>query len=170
VATDGACVSGPFLTHITVERGLGVFYAGGYGALTRHEVPEGKVQSLALFVSAHARALLSARAFRNSAQTLFVDSGLFFAANENRKAEFGLPGGCFSCLCGGEGFVMKFRGTWPCACECVRASLLTTRAACAGPCVVYTQNRNKAIWNKVLRPRPRKTQQNQHAGAAAGVH
>jgi uncharacterized protein (AIM24 family) len=63
-----------------------MFWAGGYGALTRHEIPAGK--------------------------TFFLDNGLFFAANEQVNIELGLPGGFISCCCGGEGVVMKFTG--PC--------------------------------------------------------
>jgi len=104
------CCAGeaPFLTQITVANGNGMFYAGGYGALTRHEIPEGKV--------------------------LFLDHGLFFAANDQTVIEAGLPGGVISCLYGGEGLVMKFKG----------------------PAVVYSQNRDSAIWNKILKPRQKK--------------
>jgi len=86
----------------------GMFWAGGYGALTRHDVPAGK--------------------------SLFLDNGLFFAANELVDIGLGLPGGCISCCFGGEGVVMQFKG----------------------PAVVYSQNRSPAIWQKVLNPRAAK--------------
>jgi len=82
----------------------GMFWAGSYGALTRHDIPEGK--------------------------TLFLDNGLFFAANEKVNIGLGLPGSCISCCYGKEGVVMKF----------------------TGPAVVYSQNRSPAIWAKVLNP------------------
>lgn len=98
---------GAFLTKINVPVGeQGVFYAGGYGALTRHELVAG--------------------------QTMFVDTGLFFAASDRTQLEIALPGDCAACVFGGEGFVMKF----------------------TGPSVIYTQNRNPIIWKRVLRPRP----------------
>jgi len=114
------CCAGeaPFLTKVTVENGNGMFYAGGYGALTRHEIPEGKV--------------------------LFLDHGLFFAANDQTAIEAGLPGGLISCLYGGEGLVMKFKG----------------------PAVVYSQNRDAYIWNTLLRPRQKKKKG--QAGQAGG--
>lgn len=62
----------------------GMFFAGGYGALTRHEIPAGK--------------------------TFYLDLGLFFAANEKTKIEIGYPGSLWNCFCGGEGLVMKFTG------------------------------------------------------------
>lgn len=105
-----------FLTKIESPEGAGMFYAGGYGALSRHEIPAGK--------------------------TMFIDDGLFFAAHADTDIEVGIPGGCISCLYGGEGIVMKFHG----------------------PAVVYTQNRNPAIWNKLLNPPPKK--ENSPGGAA----
>jgi uncharacterized protein (AIM24 family) len=106
---------GPFFTHITINEekgGNGMFYAGGYGAITRHEVPAGK--------------------------TLFLDNGLFFAANEALNISLGMPGGCLGCMCGGEGLVMKI----------------------TGPTVVYSQNRSPSTWKKILnQPPPAKKRQ-----------
>jgi uncharacterized protein (AIM24 family) len=85
-----ACCCGgmpPFITKITVKedsKDPGMFYCGGYGAITRHEVPEGKF--------------------------LYLSRGLFFAANDKTQIDGGLPGDCLSCLFGGEGFCMKFPG------------------------------------------------------------
>jgi len=105
-----ACIcaqEGVFLTQVTAsDQNQGVFYAGGYGALERHEVPQGK--------------------------SLFIDGGLFFAASDKTVFDICLPGSVVSCLCGKEGFCMKFHG----------------------PCVVYTQNRHPGIWKRVLQPRP----------------
>jgi uncharacterized protein (AIM24 family) len=121
-----ACCCGgmpPFITKITVnDQQNGMFYCGGYGAITRHEVPDGKY--------------------------LYLSRGLFFAANDKTKIEGGLPGTCISCLYGGEGFCMKFRG----------------------PAVVYSQNRNPNIWAKVLNPPPpRKKKQQQGMGRAGNM-
>jgi len=110
-----ACCCGgvqrPWVVRITVAEGNanpGVFWAGGYGALTRHELAAG--------------------------QTLYVDTGLFFAASDKTTIDAGCVGGLITCLCGGEGIVMKFKG----------------------PNIIYTQNRNPRIWQKVLHPRHRK--------------
>jgi len=122
-----ACICGgesPFITKITSNDGQNaMFYAGGYGAITRHEIPEGK--------------------------TFCLDNGLFFAANENINFELGLPGGPIGWCYGGEGWVLKFRG----------------------PCVVYSQNRDPAIWRKILRPRPKKNKKQNGApnGIVGGV-
>jgi len=90
---------GPFLTKVTTTDGTGVFFAGGYGSIERHEVPAGK--------------------------TFFVDTSLFFAAHESTMIDLGVPGGCSTFLCGGEGFVMKFNG----------------------PAVIYTQSRDPRIFS-----------------------
>jgi uncharacterized protein (TIGR00266 family) len=85
----GACCfggEGPFLTKVSCEQGKGMFFAGAYGALERHDIPGGKM--------------------------LFVDAGLFFAAHETVQIRVGLAGGLKTCLCGGQAFVMKFSG--PC--------------------------------------------------------
>lgn len=58
-----------FLTRITVEEGAGVFYAGGYGALNRTEIEEGK--------------------------RLLMDGGTFFAANQHARFTVAMPGGWF---------------------------------------------------------------------------
>jgi uncharacterized protein (TIGR00266 family) len=89
-----ACCCGdvrPWLCKVTIEDEKkegksGMFWAGGYGALTRHEVQAGQV--------------------------FYLDNGLFFAANEKVNFELALPGGCVSCCWGMEGVVMQFRG--PC--------------------------------------------------------
>jgi len=76
---------GPFLTKVTSDE-KGLFFAGSYGALERHEIQE--------------------------KQVLFVDPGLFFAAKADIKIGIGLAGGIKTCCFGGEAFVMKFTG--PC--------------------------------------------------------
>lgn len=82
------CLSGegPFLTRVTSANGPGVFYGGGFGSITRHDIPPGQV--------------------------FFVDNGLFFAANDKTKIQIGLVGGVKATCCSGEGLVMKFYG--PC--------------------------------------------------------
>jgi uncharacterized protein (TIGR00266 family) len=85
----GACLfggEGPFFTRVSCADGTGVFFAGGYGSIERHEIPAGK--------------------------QFFVDTSLFFAAHESTAIDVGTPGGCMSFLCSGEGFIMKFNG--PC--------------------------------------------------------
>jgi len=87
-----ACCCGdvkPWLVKCTVDeksKENAMFWAGGYGVLTRHEILPG--------------------------QNFFLDNGLFFAANETVNIGLGLPGGCISCCFGKEGIVMKFTG--PC--------------------------------------------------------
>jgi uncharacterized protein (AIM24 family) len=74
-----------FLVKITVQGDQnGMFYAGGYGAITRHDVPADKF--------------------------LWLSRGLFFAASDKTQINGGLPGSCVSCLYGGQGFAMKFQG------------------------------------------------------------
>lgn len=83
------CCSGEglFMTKVLVkDQSTGVFFAGGYGEILRHDVPEGKC--------------------------LFVDTGLFFAAHADTKINIGCIGGLKTFLCSGEGLVMKFFG--PC--------------------------------------------------------
>jgi uncharacterized protein (TIGR00266 family) len=75
---------GFFLTTIRAESGTALFYAGGYGQIQRHQVPEGR--------------------------QFFVNTGLFFAASEQTKFAVGCPGNLKSFCCSGEGFVMKFTG------------------------------------------------------------
>jgi len=82
-----ACLCGSegiFMTKVYSREGPGLFYAGGFGQLQRHEIPEGK--------------------------TLLVNNGLFFAANDRTTFEIGLPGTCMSWCYGKEGFVMKING------------------------------------------------------------
>jgi len=74
-----------FLVHITVKGDQnGMFYAGGYGAITRHDVPADK--------------------------HLWMSRGHFFAASDKTSIDGGLPGSIISCLYGGQDFAMKFRG------------------------------------------------------------
>lgn len=84
----GACLcggEGPFMTKVVSNGdGNGMFFAGGYGSLERHDIQEGK--------------------------ELFVDNGLFFAAHETCQISIGMPGGCNELCFSGEGLVMKFQG------------------------------------------------------------
>lgn len=61
---------------------------------------------------------------------LAVNTGMFFAAPDSVPIHVGIPGGCCELCCSGEGFVMKFRG----------------------PCVLYTQNRDPAVFEQLLSP------------------
>jgi len=104
---------GPFLTRVTTKDPYGMFYAGGYGAVTRHDIPTG--------------------------QMFLVDNGLFFAANDKQKIAVtffgGMHGwwsGCKAANCSGEGLVMRF---W-------------------GPCVIFTQSRDPAIFDPIDRRPP----------------
>lgn len=76
--------TGAFLTHVTVKEGSGMFYAGNFGAITRHDIGPGQV--------------------------FLVDDGLFFAAHESTHIGIQLLGGLKTALCSGEGFVMRFVG------------------------------------------------------------
>lgn len=83
----GACCcggEGAFFTEISSTGGDGVFYAGGFGALKRHEIEAGK--------------------------TLVINDGLFFAANSGTGISIEILGGFKTCCCGGEGFVMSIAG------------------------------------------------------------
>lgn len=62
----------------------GVFYAGGYGALTRHVVTEGNC--------------------------ILMSTGTFFATSDDQEFTLRMPGGCVSYQCGGEGLVMAIKG------------------------------------------------------------
>jgi len=73
-----------WLTKVTVEDGDGAFYAGGYGAITAHDVPEGN--------------------------TVCMSSGAFFASPSEHPFELRMPGGILSCQFGGEGLVMAMTG------------------------------------------------------------
>jgi len=112
---------GAFLTMVTVPpeaaNKKGMFFAGSYGSLERHEIPAGKI--------------------------FYVDTGLFFAAHEGTHIDIGLAGGCCTCICGGEGFVMQFHG----------------------PCVLYTKSRNPAIFD---RWETHGSKRHRQAGAGAG--
>lgn len=83
-----ACLAadeGPFLTRVTSQTN-GVFYAGAFGSIVRHDLAPGQI--------------------------LVVEHGLFFAANDKTKLKVGLVGGVKATCCSGEGLVMKFFG--PC--------------------------------------------------------
>jgi uncharacterized protein (TIGR00266 family) len=96
---------GPFLVHVSSMDGApAVFYAGDYGAIQRHDVPAGR--------------------------NFFVKAGLFFATSDKVPIQISLPDNCKTCICGGEGLVLKF----------------------TGPCSVFTQNRDPAVIRKLLNP------------------
>lgn len=79
---------GAFLTRVTLNsddpNDMGIFMAGGYGAMVRHDVPNGK--------------------------TLCVSRGLFFAAHEKVELKIGYVGGLKNMCCSGASIVMKFSG------------------------------------------------------------
>jgi len=76
---------GFFMATVRAEEGKTcLFYAGGYGQIQRHQVPEGK--------------------------QFFVHHGLFFAASEQTNFDIGCPGGCKTFIFGGDGLVIKLRG------------------------------------------------------------
>lgn len=81
-----------------------MFFASAYGQVSKQEVPPGK--------------------------TLFVSSGVFFACQTGLSYAVGLPGGCQTLCCGGEGFVLKF----------------------TGPCSVYTVNKDRWAFMALLAP------------------
>jgi len=111
-----------FLTKVYITEGnSGMFYAGGYGAITRHEIPAGK--------------------------TLFLDRGLFFAANDKTEFSLGCPGGCWGCYFGGEGLVMKF----------------------AGPRVIFSQNRDPGPLMELLKRPKQKEKKGKNAGSNVRV-
>jgi len=100
------CCSGEggFLTWITAN-GTDMFFAGGFGCIQRLTIPEGK--------------------------TLYVNTGLFFAASDTTPINITIPGSCFpGFCCNGEGFVIRF----------------------SGPCQVFTQNRDPDEFEKLLNP------------------
>eukprot|EP00117_Sycon_ciliatum_P047251 scpid99461/ scgid33763/ len=85
----GCCTSsladeGLFFTKVTTKDPHGLFFAGGFGEIIRHDIPDGK--------------------------TLYVDNGLFFAAHEKTNIKIKVLGGVQTCACGGEGVVMSFKG------------------------------------------------------------
>jgi uncharacterized protein (TIGR00266 family) len=77
---------GFFLTNVRLKDGAeaGVFLAGSYGALVRHDIPEGQV--------------------------LYVTKGLFFAAHETTKFRMGLAGDLKNLCCSKGAICMKFYG------------------------------------------------------------
>jgi len=80
---------GLFMTKVTLKKdaeSTGLFYAGGYGAIHRNDIGEGKV--------------------------FYVDNGYFFAGKHTQKIRIAIVGGIKSFCAGGEGMVMKFTG--PC--------------------------------------------------------
>lgn len=82
----GPCMAaGMFLTHITSKGGPAMFWTGGYGAVTRHDVPAGK--------------------------ELYLNQPMFFACPDNLDIGVAFPGAPCCCLTG-EGAVYKFIG--PC--------------------------------------------------------
>ncbi|SPQ98145.1 unnamed protein product (mitochondrion) [Plasmodiophora brassicae] len=82
----GLAGEGMFLVKVTTQdmKSPAVFFAGGYGEIIRHDIPEGK--------------------------ELMVENGLFFAAHESTRFRIGILGGLGTFCFGGEGFVMRFRG------------------------------------------------------------
>lgn len=77
---------GAFLTHVKLMKDAqaGVFLAGNYGALVRHDIPQGQV--------------------------LYVTKGLFFAAHETTKFRIGLAGGLKNLCCSKGAICMLFYG------------------------------------------------------------
>jgi uncharacterized protein (AIM24 family) len=76
---------GPLFTHMTADGSAGVGFCSAFGAIKRHEVPEG--------------------------QTLLVGTRNFFAATDSTKIGVGCPGnGCKQWCCSKEGFVLKIFG------------------------------------------------------------
>jgi len=88
IAGEGMFVTRVHISEEAQEKGqnTGLFVAGSYGALVRHDVPAGKV--------------------------LYVTRGLFFAAHEETKFRLAIAGGCKNFCCTGAGIVMQFHG--PC--------------------------------------------------------
>jgi len=79
---------GPLLTHVEcgAQGSPGMFFAGGFGSIVRHDVAPGAI--------------------------LLVEHGLFFAAHESTKLRVRTFGGLKTFCCSGEGFIMRFQG--PC--------------------------------------------------------
>ena len=75
---------GALLTHVKTSDGDGLFFAGGYGAIKRHEIAEG--------------------------EEFTVDNGLFFACPEGTNFKMSKMGGWKSFFLGGEGVVLRFFG------------------------------------------------------------
>jgi len=114
------CCSGEggFLTWIYTSTGnTELFFAGGFGMINKLEVPEGK--------------------------SLYVNTGLFFAAVDDTPINVSIPGSCCpGFCCNGEDFVMVF----------------------TGPCIIYTQNRDPDVFMKLLNP----IEQGQGGGESPG--
>lgn len=105
------CCSGEggLLTHVKTDSDeIAMFFGGGFGKIQAHNVAEG--------------------------QSIFVNTGLFFAGLDSIDLNVGLPGDCSSCCYSGEGWVMKFEG----------------------PLLIYTQNRDPDVFMKMLHPPPEK--------------
>jgi len=82
-----AAGQGAVLVHVHCDdsKRNGMFFAGGFGSIVRHEIGRG--------------------------QCLMVEHGMFFAAHELTQLRVGLISGtCCAKCCSGEGFVMKFWG------------------------------------------------------------
>jgi uncharacterized protein (AIM24 family) len=89
--TGAIAGEGMFLTRVHISEEAqqsgntnGVFVAGSFGALVRHDIPAGKV--------------------------LYVSRGLFFAAHEDTRFQLGLAGGLKNICCTGGGVVLIFYG------------------------------------------------------------
>ena len=75
---------GALLTHVKAVNSDGLFFAGSYGALKKHEIAEG--------------------------EEFTVDNGLFFACPEGTNFKMSKIGGWKSFFLGGEGVVLRFFG------------------------------------------------------------
>jgi uncharacterized protein (TIGR00266 family) len=75
---------GPFFSKITTKESLSIFWAGSYGEIVKHEIPDGK--------------------------SLIVDGGLFFAAHQDTDVHISFLGDPCTACCSGEGIIMKFNG------------------------------------------------------------
>lgn len=103
------CCSGEggMLTHVKSSNDeSAVFFAGGFGAIQAHQIQEG--------------------------QQMYVNTGLFFAANDQVGINVSWPGGCKSYCYSGEGWVMSFQG----------------------PNTIYTQSRDPDVFMALLNPKP----------------
>lgn len=94
---------GMFVSKVTImpeePRKPGMFFAGGFGAIKRHDLEPNKI--------------------------MYVDNGMFFAAEENTRLQVAVVGGDLKAMCcSGEGFVMRFMG----------------------PMVLYTQSRDPNLF------------------------
>ena len=73
-----------WMVKVTCDEPMGMFWAGSFGEIQRHEIPPGK--------------------------TLLVDNALFFGAHERTRMRIVVIGGVKTCCCGGEGIAMAFDG------------------------------------------------------------